>query len=47
MSSEKQLEKIDRYIADLRQMMENNYQYRAAELKSRTERKNQDIYRNP
>jgi hypothetical protein len=34
-----QLEKIDKYMADLRQTMEDNYRYRAAELKSRTENK--------
>lgn len=34
-----QLEEIDRYIADLRRGMENNYRERAAELKSRAENK--------
>ena len=34
-----QLEKTDRYIANLRRSMEDNYRYRASELKSRTENK--------
>ena len=39
LTEEEQLGKIDRYMVDLRESLENNYQYRAAELKSRAERK--------